>query len=107
MAHVAVVGGGITGLVAAFRLSQAPGLDVTLLEARAGVGGKINTVALDDVRVELGPDSFLPRDDRPLRLCRDIGLAAELVEPRDFGGWLYREGNLARLPSGTVLGFPA
>ena len=107
MPHVAVVGGGITGLVAAFRLSQQAGLDVTLLEARNGVGGKIKTVSLDGVRVELGPDSFLPRDDRPLRLCADIGLADELVEPQDFGGWLYREGGLTRLPSGTVLGFPA
>lgn len=107
MPHVVVVGGGITGLVAAFRLSQAEGVDVTLLEARPGLGGKINTVSLDGARVELGPDSFLPRDDGPLRLCRDIGLADELVEPNDFGGWLYRDGSLTRLPSGTVLGFPA
>ena len=107
MPHVAVVGGGITGLVAAFRLSQQPGLDVTLLEARNGVGGKINTVSLDGVRVEMGPDSFLPRDERPLRLCADIGLSGELVEPQDFGGWLFRQGRLTRLPSGTVLGFPA
>lgn len=107
MPHVAVVGGGITGLVAAFRLSQAEGVDVTLLEAGPGVGGKIKTVSLDGARVELGPDSFLPRDDAPLRLCRDIGLADELVEPNDFGGWLYRDGSLTRLPSGTVLGFPA
>lgn len=107
MPQVAVVGGGITGLVAAFRLSQEAGLDVTLLEARNGVGGKINTVSLDGVRVELGPDSFLPRDERPLRLCTDIGISGELVEPQDFGGWLFRQGQLTRLPSGTVLGFPA
>jgi oxygen-dependent protoporphyrinogen oxidase len=94
-------------LVAAFRLSQEPGLDITLLEAREGIGGKINTVTLEGARVELGPDSFLPRDDRPLRLCRDIGLAGELVEPHDFGGWLFRAGELRALPSGTVLGFPA
>ena len=107
MPHAVVVGGGITGLVAAFRLSQQPGLDITLLEARKGVGGKINTVHLDGVPVELGPDSFLPRDDRPLRLCADIGLSSELVEPQDFGGWLFRRDRLTRLPSGTVLGFPA
>ena len=107
MPHVVVVGGGITGLVAAFRLSQQPGIDVTLLEARKGVGGKINTVALDGVAVELGPDSFLPRDEGPLRLCADIGVSGELVEPNDFGGWLFRGGALTRLPAGTVLGFPA
>lgn len=106
MPHVVVVGGGVTGLVAAFRASQQPGVEVTLLEARNGVGGKINTVTLDGARVELGPDSFLPRDDRPLQLCRDIELADELVEPQDFGGWLFHQGSLARLPPGTVLGFP-
>ena len=107
MPHVAVVGGGITGLVAAFRLSQAEGIEVTLLEASARVGGKIDTASLNGALVELGPDSFLPRDDRPLRLCREIGLAEELVGPNDFGGWLYRRGALNRLPAGTVLGFPA
>lgn len=107
MPHVVVVGAGITGLVAAFRLSQRPGLDVTLMEAREGVGGKIDTVTLDGVAVELGPDSFLPRDEGPLRLCADIGVSGELVEPNDFGGWVLREGRLTKLPPGTVLGFPA
>lgn len=107
MPRVAVVGGGITGLVAALRLSREAGVEVTLLEASQGVGGKINTLALEGARVETGPDSFLPRDDRPLRLCRDIGLAAELVEPQDFGGWLFRRDQMRRLPSGTVLGVPA
>lgn len=107
MPRVVVVGGGVTGLVAAFRLSQEPGLEVALLEASKNVGGKIGTVTLDGVPIELGPDSFLPRDDRPLRLCREIRLSDELVEPQDFGGWLYRHGGLTRFPSGTVLGFPA
>lgn len=107
MPHATVVGGGITGLVAAFRLSQEPGIEVTLLEAAEAVGGKIATVMLNGARIELGPDSFLPRDERPLRLCRDIGVEDELVEPEDFGGWLYRDGRLTKLPPATVLGFPA
>ena len=106
MPHVVVVGGGITGLTAAFRASQQEGFEVTLLEAGSDVGGKIATTALEGGRVELSADSFLPRDDGPLRLCRDIGIADELVEPVDFGGWLFREGRLQALPSGTVLGFP-
>ena len=106
MPHLVVIGGGITGLTAAFRASQREGLEVTLLEGRDDVGGKIGTVELEGARVELSADSFLPRDDAPLRLCRDIGIADELVEPVDFGGWLYRSGTSAPLPSGTVLGFP-
>ena len=107
MPHVVVIGGGITGLVAAYRLSRQPGMDVTLLEAREELGGKIDTVALDGVPVELGPDSFLPRDEGPLRLCAELGIGGELVEPNDFGGWVFRGGRLTKLPPGTVLGFPA
>lgn len=102
-----MVGGGISGLVAAYRLSQARGISVTLFEAAEELGGKIATVPLDDTRVELGADSFLPRDDGPLQLCRDLGVDAELVEPSGFGGLVWFRGKLTPLPSGTVLGFPA
>jgi protoporphyrinogen/coproporphyrinogen III oxidase len=107
MPHVAVIGGGITGLVAALRLSQQPGVDVTLLESSERLGGKIQTIDLAGARVELGPDSFLARDDRVLTLSREIGLDAELVEPTSFGAWIYRSGRLTEFPEGTVLGFPS
>ena len=104
--HVVVIGGGISGLVAAYRLSQEHGMSVTLLEAGAELGGKIATVPLGDAMVELGADAFLPRDDRPLQLCRDVGLADDLVSPTGFGGMVWRKGGLKPLPQGTVLGFP-
>jgi protoporphyrinogen/coproporphyrinogen III oxidase len=107
MPHVTVIGGGVTGLAAAFRLSRQPGLEVTLLEAGEDLGGKIQTLDLAGARVELAADAFLARDQRPLQLCAEIGLSSELVEPSDFGAWIYREGGLARLEAGTVLGFPA
>lgn len=106
MPHVVVIGGGISGLVAAFRISRRPELSVTVLEASDSLGGKIATASLGDARVELGADSFLPRDDGPLRLCRDVGVAGELVSPIGFGGMVWRRGRLSPLPSGTVLGFP-
>ena len=101
----AVIGGGITGLVASLRLAQA-GVDVTLLEGGDRLGGKVRTTALDTATIELGADSFLPRDDRPLALCREVGIADELMGPSDFGAWVYSDGHLHRMPGGTVLGAP-
>ena len=106
MPHVVVIGGGISGLVAAYRLTRQPGLSVTLLEGSERLGGKIATVPLRGALVELGADSFLPRDDRPLQLCRELGIEDELVEPNGFGGSVWWRGALRPLPSGTILGFP-
>lgn len=105
-ARIAVVGGGITGTVAALRLSE-QGAEVILVEASDRLGGKVQTSRLGEATIELGADSFLPRDDRPLQLCREIGIAEELVAPSDFGAWIYRAGALHRMPAGTVLGAPA
>ena len=103
--QIAVIGGGITGLVGALRLRQA-GAEVTVLEASDRLGGKIETSGLLDATIELGADSFLPRDDRPLQLCREAGILDELVSPENFGAWIFRAGRLHRLPPGTVLGTP-
>ena len=102
---VVVVGGGITGLVAAHSLKGRA--RVTLLEGSDRLGGKIRTSKLDGVTIEEGPDSFLPRDDEPVELCRSLGLADELVEPSDFGAWLWLRGELRRLPEGSVFGLPS
>ena len=105
MPAVAVVGGGITGLVAARSLHRA-GLDVVVLEAGADAGGKIVTRTLEGVAVEGGPDSFLVRDDWALDLCRSIGLGNDLVSPAVFGGLVWSRGRLHPLPRGLVSGIP-
>lgn len=104
-ASVAVIGGGITGLVTAYALRDRA--HVALFESSERLGGKIRTERLDGAIVELGPDSFLPRDEVPLELCRAFGLGNDLVEPADFGAWLWVSGKLVRLPEGFVLGLPA
>ncbi|MDQ3952789.1 MAG: protoporphyrinogen oxidase [Actinomycetota bacterium] len=102
---VAVVGGGVTGLVAARELDRA-GADVVLFEAAPGAGGKIATKTIEDVAVEAGPDSFLARDPWAVDLCREIGLGNDLVEPAVFGGTVWSRGRLHALPRGLVLGIP-
>lgn len=107
--HVAVVGGGITGLATAWYLAAGAGPApprVTLLEASGRLGGKIRTEALAGVAVEAGPDTFLGRVPWARDLCRDLGMADELVAPATSKAWIWRAGRLRPLPVGTVLGVP-
>ena len=102
----AVVGGGIAGLAAAHELSRR-GAPVVLFEASERLGGKIRTTELEGVRVEEGPDSFVARDRAAAELCEELGLGDELVEPAEFGAYVWLGDRLRRIPPGFVLGLPA
>jgi protoporphyrinogen/coproporphyrinogen III oxidase len=105
---LAVVGGGISGLVAAFTaLDEAPGLDVGLFEASDRLGGKLHTISLDGIRIEAGADSFLARDDEVPALCERLGIAGELHAPAVFGAVVWTADGPKRLPPGTVMGVPS
>jgi oxygen-dependent protoporphyrinogen oxidase len=74
-----IVGGGIAGLAAAYRLAQRePAAAVTLVEREARLGGKIVTDRVDGFVIEGGPDTFLAYKPRGLGLCRELGLEARL-----------------------------
>ena len=103
--RVAVVGGGITGLAAARRLSRlAPRADVTLFERDTRLGGKIVTERVDGFTIEGGPDSFLSVKPRGVGLCQEIGLGAALqgtieANRRTF---VMKRGALYPLPEGLT-----
>ncbi|HEX9107662.1 MAG TPA: protoporphyrinogen oxidase, partial [Longimicrobiales bacterium] len=79
MRRVVIVGGGIAGLAAAYRLTQAqPDLAVTLVEREPRLGGKIVTDRVDGFVIEGGPDTFLSYKPRGLGLCRELGLEERL-----------------------------
>ena len=105
MGTVAVVGGGITGLSSAFYL-QERGHDVVVYEASDRLGGKLQTETFAGVPVEMGADSFLPRDEVPLDLCRAVGLGDDLVSPAVFGAYIWHDGALRKLPKGFSYGIP-
>ncbi|MFF8092921.1 protoporphyrinogen/coproporphyrinogen oxidase [Streptomyces sp. NPDC016675] len=91
---VMVVGAGIAGLSAAFRLQQS-GYDVTVLERSAHVGGRMWTEEIDGFRVDTGA-ALLPDSYRQMRrLIRDAGLTGEVVPSGDIYGFL-RDGKVHR-----------
>src|SRR5579883_227750 len=82
--RVAVVGGGIAGLSAAYYLTRhnenSP-QHITLIEADGRLGGKISTEPFADMPLDRGPDAFLARVPWVTKLCRELGLESELIAP--------------------------
>jgi oxygen-dependent protoporphyrinogen oxidase len=108
MASVVVVGGGISGLAAAWELSTSrPDLDVVLLEASARVGGKLALGTVAGQTVDLGAESLLARRPEAVELARAVGLADDLEPPRPVGASIWSEGRLRPLPAGTLMGVPS
>jgi len=106
-ATVAIVGGGIAGLSAAWELtSAAPGTNVVVLEADDRLGGKLHTGTIGGRAVELGPDAFLARRPEATALCRELGLGDELVSPGSRNAYVWARGRLRPLPGGLALGVP-
>ena len=104
MTHVAVVGGGITGLAAARRLVAA-GLAVTVLETSPRWGGKLAPLWLDGVRLDAGAESILARRPEGPALLDGLGLVDRLVHPTAARPALLVGGELRRMPR-SVLGVP-
>ncbi|MFC5465469.1 protoporphyrinogen oxidase [Lederbergia graminis] len=110
---VVVVGGGISGLSAAFytkRLleeQQIP-VEITLIEKSNHVGGKIKTVQRDGFVIEKGPDSFLARKLPVIKLVQELGLEDELVATNANAktNYILHKGKLHPMPMGLVLGIP-
>jgi len=78
MLDVAIVGGGISGLAAAYEL-QRQGLNVRVLEAIPRAGGVITTERFDDWIIDGGPDSILVQKPAAVALCRELGIADRLI----------------------------
>ena len=111
--RIVVIGGGITGLSAAFyalRLATHRGLapKVTLLEGSGRLGGKVQTMRRDGFVIERGPDSFLARKRPIVDLSRELGIEDELttLNPATKKTYILRGGKLHRIPPGLVLGIP-
>jgi protoporphyrinogen/coproporphyrinogen III oxidase len=107
-----VLGGGITGLSAAYFLARArragAPIEELLLEARDRVGGSIQTERVEGFLIEGGPDSFLTEKPDAAALCRALGLGDLLLGSNDARRRTYilHHGRLVPLPEGLMLLVP-
>lgn len=108
---IAVIGGGITGLSAAYYLQKMAEdkklpLDLALYEASDRLGGKIETEHREGFVIEKGPDSFLKRKPAALELVSDLGLSDSLVSNHTGKSYILKGGRLHIIPEGSVMGVP-
>lgn len=107
MRPVAIVGGGISGLAAAYQLAKA-GLPCRVIERRPRLGGVIYTETVEGCLIEGGPDSFLSAKPWAMDLIDELGLRGEVIGSNDHLRVTYvlRKGRLVPLPDGLMLMVP-
>lgn len=101
-----VIGGGISGLIAARELAQ-DGAAVTVLEASAAFGGSVATHEVAGLTLDSGADSFATRTSAVADLVEELGLADRIVSPHPDGAWLQLDSGAHPLPATGFLGIPA
>jgi oxygen-dependent protoporphyrinogen oxidase len=106
--HVLVVGGGLSGLSAAYQLEN-DGAQVTLVEREARLGGLLETRLVDDCLIEAGPDSFLAAKPAALELITELGLADQVISSNDHARrtYLWKGDRLIPMPEGLVMMAPS
>ena len=103
---IVIVGGGITGLAAAFEAARR-GVACLVLESSAAPGGLIRTERTGGFTIDAGPDSLLVQKPAAIELCEELGLSGQLMTTRKpRTAFVLRDGRLHALPSPSVLGIP-
>jgi oxygen-dependent protoporphyrinogen oxidase len=112
MKRIAIVGGGISGLAAAFALEErraaGDALEYTVYESGPRFGGVLATEVVDGCLIEAGPDSFLTEKPWAAHLCRRLGMEDELIgsNDRDRKTYILVKGKLTPLPDGLMFMVP-
>ena len=112
MKRIAIIGGGISGLSAAFALERqrqaGVPLEYVLFEASSRFGGVIFTERVENCTVEGGPDSFLTEKPWTSELCHELGIADQLIGSNDLQRRTYISvnGKLIPLPDGLAFMVP-
>lgn len=109
MTTYAVVGGGISGLAAAYRIRAAVGEEPTILlfDPADRLGGVLRTETLCGQPFDIGAEAFIVRRPEVPALLAELGLADRLITPTGVRPTIYSQGRLHPLPPGAVNGIPA
>lgn len=114
MTHILIIGGGISGLSAAyFARKRAPEARITLLEAGSHWGGKITTERVEfeggQFIIEGGPDTFLATKPYATQLCKELGLGGRLhgTNPQQRNTYVLHDSRLLPLPDGLAMMIPS
>ncbi|MBX9686430.1 MAG: protoporphyrinogen oxidase [Candidatus Obscuribacterales bacterium] len=112
--RIVIIGGGISGLAAAYKLSREDLFEgerpqIILLERSSRAGGAISTYELEDYTLELGPDMFMTEKPEALKLCEDLGLSDYIVSTNEScrRTFIAQGGQLHPLPPGFQMLAPS
>jgi oxygen-dependent protoporphyrinogen oxidase len=112
MKRIAIIGGGISGLAAAYELETSrragTAIKYQVFEASSRLGGILRSEVVDDCLVEAGPDSFLTEKSWAADFCRELGLGDQLIGSNDSARKTYilRNGRLSPMPDGLMFMVP-
>jgi len=99
--RIVIVGAGITGLTAAYRLAVGEDpADVVVLEADPDIGGKVRSATVGGLELEAGPDSLLVRKTAAVDLCRELGMDDDLLPAAAAATQIWTRKGLLPFPSG-------
>jgi protoporphyrinogen/coproporphyrinogen III oxidase len=110
--RIAIVGGGIAGLAAAFEIEKARAagaeIEYALFEERDRLGGCLASEIVNGAVLERGPDSFLTEKPAAADLCRELGLGKDLIPSNDAARKTYVaiRNRLVPLPDGLIFLVP-
>ena len=113
MTRIAIIGGGISGLAAAFALEEhrrdaSALIEYVLYESSSRLGGVLRSERIDGCLVEAGPDSFLTEKPWAADFCRALGLGDQLIGSNDADRKTYIlvRGRLVAMPDGLMFMVP-
>jgi len=112
MKRIAIVGGGISGLAAAFALEErrraGEALEFVVYESSPRFGGVLFTEQVEGCLIEAGPDSFLTEKPWAADLCRRLGIEDQLIGSNDADRKTYIlvKGKLVPMPDGLMFMVP-
>lgn len=112
--RIVIIGGGISGLAAAHRLTELSAQEgrareILLLEASGRAGGTVRSFRRDDFLLEAGPDSFISEKPEAVALAKRLGIEDELIPTNDKfrRSFIVRGERLRSVPEGFHLLAPS